>query len=237
MPANPLKTQETSDRIRDLVNAALKEKGMSGRQASLAVVGHDGLIRDIRAGRLPGLDKLLPLFDLLGLESYFGPPRETGVVEQVILDGADFSQIPLHEAYLAAGDGHLNGDAPVVGQLAFRKDWLKKIGVSPSKAVLARVHGDSMQPTMQPDDLVMIDRARNTVPVRARTANDRRPATIYALLHEGHARIKRIERPEEGLMMLVSDNPAYGPEILTGSRIEALNIIGKVMWWGHTNRE
>ncbi|WP_444667149.1 S24 family peptidase [Cereibacter changlensis] len=185
----------------------------------------------------PTLSRVQEICEALGLELYIGPKREAGVVESVVLDGADFSQIPLHEAYLAAGDGHLNGDAPIVGQLAFRKDWLNKIGVSPSKAVLARVHGDSMQPTMQPDDLVMIDRARNTVPVRARAANDRRPATIYALLHEGQARIKRIERPEEGLMMLISDNPAYGPEILTGSRIEALNIIGKVMWWGHTNRE
>ena len=229
------------DPILETIDEALRRRGLSDAAASKLAVGNYALIKNMRSARSDekryNFQALEKLAEVLGLECYFGPPRETGPVQQLMVDGEDFSQIPLHEAYLAAGDGHLNGDAPIVGQLAFRRDWLKKIGVSPSKAVLARVHGDSMQPTMQPDDLVMIDRARNTVPVRARAANDRRPATIYAMLHEGQARIKRIERPEEGLMMLVSDNPAYGPEILTGSRIEALNIIGKVMWWGHTNRE
>ena len=37
--------------------------------------------------------------------------------------------------------------------------------------------------------------------------------------------------------MLLSDNPAYSPEALTGQKAAPLNIIGKVVWWGHTNRK
>ncbi len=37
------------------------------------IVGHDGLIRDIRAGRLPSIDKLRALSDYFDLQLYFGP--------------------------------------------------------------------------------------------------------------------------------------------------------------------
>lgn len=53
--------------------------------------------------------------------------------------------------------------------------------------------------------------------------------------------MKRIERPEPDLIILLSDNPDCAPEALTGARATALHImlhiIGKVVWWGHTNRE
>lgn len=49
------------------VNVALKRKGLSARRASIDVVGHDGLIRDIRAGRIPSADRLLVLFQYLNI--------------------------------------------------------------------------------------------------------------------------------------------------------------------------
>lgn len=59
--------------IQSLVEKSLKEKGLSGRAVSLAVAGHDGLIKDIRAGRVPGIDRLKALFDYLGIEIQIGP--------------------------------------------------------------------------------------------------------------------------------------------------------------------
>jgi SOS-response transcriptional repressor LexA len=233
MQSNVLKTKETSERVRTLVEAALKAKGISGRQASLQIVGHDGLIRDIRAGRLPSIDKLEALFDLLGLEFYFGTVRDIGEGPPPP-DPADFAQVPLHEAALAAGSGAENGTERVVDYLAFRRDWLRKIGVAPSNAVLARAWGDSMQPCIWDGDMVLIDRARADVPVRVPGSVARSRSPIYAVLDEGRARLKRIERPEDGQVILLSDNPDYPPEF---ARIESLSIIGKVLWWGHTNRD
>lgn len=233
MQSNVLKTKETSERVRTLVEAALKAKGISGRQASLQIVGHDGLIRDIRAGRLPSIDKLEALFDLLGLEFYFGTVRDIGEGPSPP-DPADFAQVPLHEAALAAGSGAENGTERVVDYLAFRRDWLRKIGVAPSNAVLARAWGDSMQPCIWDGDMVLIDRARAEVPVRMPGSATRSRSPIYAVLDEGRARLKRIERPEDGQVILLSDNPDYPPEF---AKIESLSIIGKVLWWGHTNRD
>lgn len=184
-----------------------------------------------------GLNNAQQICEALGLELYIGPPRDTGPVEQVILDGQEFAQVPLHKASLAAGHGADNGTETIVDHLAFRRDWLKRIGVAASKAVLARAQGDSMQPSIHDGDLVLIDTSRREISIRSRTPSDQRPAPIYALLDGGGARVKRLEQPEPGIIMLLSDNPAFPPEILTGPKAAALNIIGKVMWWGHTNRD
>lgn len=94
-----------------------------------------------------------------------------------------------------------------------------------------------MLPGIHDGDLLLIDTARRDIAVRARRSTDLRPAPIYALLDGDQARIKRLERPEQGVVVLISDNAAFPPEVLTGAKIEALNIIGKVMWWGHTNTD
>lgn len=234
MQANPLKTKETSERIQALVEAGLKRKGMSGRKASMQIVGHDGLIRDIRAGRLPSIDKLEILFDLLDLELYFGPPRDTGAVPQIVLDGTEFAQVPVHGAALAAGNGIENASEERIGHMAFRRSWLKRIGVAASAAVLARADGESMAPTIHHGDMLLIDRARAEPPKVPRAATDTRPAQIYAVLDDGAARVKRIELVPGGTLALLSDNPNFAPEFRPSA---AVAIIGRVVWWGHTNKE
>ena len=60
---------------------------------------------------------------------------------------------------------------------------------------------------------------------------------VYAFAEGADARIKRIERPAEDQLILLSDNPEYAPEFRSGSQIEDMQIIGKVVWWGHTSKE
>lgn len=229
------------DPILAIIDEALTRKRLSDAAASKLAVGNYALIKNMRSARSDdkrySYQALERLAEVLGLECYFGPPRDTGPVETVILDGAEFAHVPLHQAALSAGAGAENGHESVIEHLAFRRDWLTRIGVSPSNAVLARAQGDSMSPCIHNEDLLLIDRSKNDAPVRPRTPADRRPSPIYAILQDGQARVKRIERPEQGLIMLLSDNPAYAPEVLSGPKIETLDIIGKVMWWGHTNRD
>ncbi|MGJ8586496.1 MAG: S24 family peptidase, partial [Marinosulfonomonas sp.] len=121
----------------------------------------------------------------------------------------------------------------IVDYLSFRRDWLRRIGTAPANAVLARVSGESMQPTIWAGDMVLVDRSKTVVPVRTSGSKKGRSA-IYAVLDDGHARVKRIERPSEDQILLLSDNPDYTPEF---ADTKTLTIIGKVMWWGHTNRD
>ncbi|ALF02142.1 S24 family peptidase [Salipiger abyssi] len=180
----------------------------------------------------PTLAKVADVCAALGLEIYIGPPRETGMPPPPPPEGA-FANVPLHEASLAAGAGWENGTEEIVDYLAFRRDWLRRIGVAPTNAALARVAGDSMQPTIWAGDMVLIDTTRTEVAIRGGTSSRRR-SPIYAILDDGAARVKRIERPREDQVILLSDNPDHGPEF---TDVQTLSIIGKVMWWGHTSKE
>lgn len=162
------------------------------------------------------------------------PPMMLQSISEQLSDPAEFAPIPVYSAKLAAGDGATNDGAQIIDHLAFRRDWLKDIGVSPQSAVIARATGDSMMPTLQHGDALLIDRARADPPAKVRADGDTRPAQIYALVDDGHARVKRLELASPGTLILLSDNPAHAPEFRP---VAAVSIIGRVMWWGHTNRE
>lgn len=196
-----------------------------------------GVVRNDDKRAIPNVEKAARISKALGLDFYFGPPRESGPIVQVTLDGAEYASIALHEASLSAGPGITNGGSNIIDHLAFRRDWLTRLGVNAGQACLARVIGDSMFPTLSPNDMVLIDTRHKEPPIRARGDKDKRRSSIYAFVQDGEARVKRIERPEPDLIILLSDNPDCAPEALTGARATALHIIGKVVWWGHTNRE
>ncbi|MBW6495806.1 MAG: S24 family peptidase [Burkholderiaceae bacterium] len=228
------------DPILETIDTALKRKGLTDAAASKLAVGHPSLIKNLRMPRagekrynFPALAKLAEVLDL---ELYFGPRREADPIEQVILSSKAYVPIALHAAELAAGAGAENGDAEVIDYLVFRRDWLRKIGVPAASARLARVRGESMLPTLSPGDMVMIDTARTTVPVRPRQPERPLRADLYAVFESGGARVKRVEHSTPGELWLHSDNTALRlpPERRTGFDAEQLGIIGKVVWWGHT---
>lgn len=148
---------------------------------------------------------------------------------------AAFAAIPLYAATLAAGGGSLNEDEAVIGQLAFRRDWLRRIGVAPASAVLARARGESMSPTIRDGDMLLIDRARASPPDKLRAPKDTRPPYIYALLDpDGAARVKRLELVSPGFLAILSDNHEHPPETRPARDV---SIIGKVVWWGRTVKD
>jgi phage repressor protein C with HTH and peptisase S24 domain len=153
---------------------------------------------------------------------------------QIAYRGIDFTIVPLHEAWLSAGAGRANGGANIIQHLAFRSDWLMRTAADASRCCLARVAGDSMLPTLCPGDMVLIDPAAPPPAVRKRTPKDTRPAPIWAILDNNEARVKRIERPADDALVILSDNPAVMPEWRIGPQAATVQLIGKVLWWGHT---
>ena len=174
------------------------------------------------------------------IDKKYGPifemARKAAAIEAAVdaTFGPQYIPIPVYDAFLAAGNGHLNDTAAVTGSLAFRKDWLNDMGLSRDSAVIATASGDSMEPTIHNGDMLLIDLDRTSVPARAREAGDTRPSGIYAVLDDGAARVKRVELAAPGTFALLSDNPAFPVEFRPS---ESMSIIGRVVWWGHTNRE
>ena len=107
--------------------------------------------------------------------------------------------------------------------MAFRIKWLRELDVSPSNAVLVKVTGDSMEPTLQSGDLVLIDKGRRQV----------RTGRVYAFSEGQDARVKRLERLDTETLALRSDNPLHPLELRRGNDINMVKVIGQVMWSGH----
>ena len=230
----------TEDLFR-LLEDRRQQLGLSQSEVGRRSLGQsDGsAIQNIRRGSSPTFENLQRICDVLGLRVNIEPiisqleapsPVDTAARES---DDA-FSPIPILDVALAAGNGHLNEHETVISHLAFRVDWLRGLGLSASNAVVARALGESMAPTIYDGDMVLIDRARAAPPMHSRAAKDTRPAPIYAILDGNGARIKRLAMSSPGVLALLSDNPEFPPDF---QPVDQVHVIGRVMWWGHTNRE
>lgn len=147
--------------------------------------------------------------------------RHTG--ENLPPDGVQPIFIPKVQARLSAGSGSLEVDADVDGFFAFRSSWIRKKGC-PSKMVLMTVSGDSMSPTIENGDMVLINQGLKDVIAGG----------IYAVGVDDSILVKRLDK-KPGKIVLISDNrEAYAPmELsLTDETVQdSLRIIGRVLWW------
>lgn len=221
MLLNDERSKDFSSRLTRVVDAALKRRGISARQASIQVVGHDGLVRDIRAGRLPSPDKLEALFEFLEVDFQLGKSSEpTAVVTySALASETDFARIRRYDVHLSGGAGAFNGGDEIMAPIAFRKAWFRRHGLTPESCCIVGVRGDSMEPKLFDGDLVLLD-------VRQADLVDR---AIYGIVDlDGEARVKRIEAIEGGYL-LRSENPYFKTELRLGDDAKRLKFIGRVV--------
>lgn len=184
------------------------------------------VLRGAKKSETP-LNRAMEICEALGLELYFGPRRspDASPPPPIAVDGEDFTTIKRVAAEASAGPGALNGDAEVVGSLAFRKDWLRDRGVKPEKALLVTVTGESMKPSIHPGDLVLLDLCRTEI------VNGQ----LYIFNDaDGATRLKRLHRLGHQTLALVSDNPDHPPELRNGPDAERVRIVGRIVWSGHS---
>ena len=70
------------------VERAVRARGWSARQASMKAVGTPELIRSMRRGRVPSVERVEALCRVLDLEFYIGPPRDERPVDTERLERA-----------------------------------------------------------------------------------------------------------------------------------------------------
>ncbi len=155
------------------------------------------------------------------------PPVKTLPVEQVAAlpaaQHADFVFVPRYEVAASMGNGAAIHSELIVDYLAFREDWVRTVlCLNPKNLILINSYGDSMEPTLKSNDLLLIDRG----------SSDARHDDIYAFSVNGELRVKRIQFKMNGSVVIRSDNPQYDSDILTSDEVESLRIIGRVVWFG-----
>jgi phage repressor protein C with HTH and peptisase S24 domain len=136
-----------------------------------------------------------------------------------------YSYVPLYDVRASAGHGAVVDQELVVDSLAFKSDWIRMtLGATPSDLYLIKVEGESMEPTLRPGDVILVDhRAAASVPRDG----------IYVLRMDSSLLVKRLQRLPGGVVKVTSDNPAYEPFVIQReTSADDLVIIGRVVWCG-----
>jgi phage repressor protein C with HTH and peptisase S24 domain len=106
----------------------------------------------------------------------------------------------------------------IVDYLAFKKEWVQsRLNAEPRNLLLIEAIGDSMAPTLEDSDLLLVDLAE------PRFRHD----GIYVVRRDNELAVKRIQRRPDGAFNIISDNPAYQASVVAS---DSVHIIGRVIW-------
>ena len=138
--------------------------------------------------------------------------------------GEDFAMVSRMDLSVSAGTGLVTVEGAAGESLAFSRRWLLMNRINSDLAVLVRVRGDSMAPGIADGALVLVHLPEMSLAVEG----------VYAFTRGDSAFIKRlvpVARNKDGrpsALVILSDNPAYPPESLSGSEMNSIRIVGRV---------
>ncbi|MBN2427239.1 MAG: LexA family transcriptional regulator [Deltaproteobacteria bacterium] len=136
------------------------------------------------------------------------------------LDSAhDFTLVPRFSIRVGEGDS-LSSDQ-IVDHLAFKKGWLKVIGLDEKELFLTTSRGDSMEPFIPDGALLLVDQRRK-MPTDG----------VFLLLLEGELIPRRLQRDMDGGVWIRCDNDRYPPLKVEKDQLQCLRILGRVVWLG-----
>lgn len=124
----------------------------------------------------------------------------------------------------AMGDGAALEEYPDVTLVPFNLGFISQLTRAPlERLFLATGHGDSMEPTLLKNDLILIDTTET---------NLRMGDQIWALEYAGAGyikRLRRVRRDGEDRILILSDNDRVPSEEAHPADV---HIVGKVVWIG-----
>lgn len=134
-----------------------------------------------------------------------------------------FAMIPRYDVSASAGHGAVAIIENILDYTPFRTDWLRDMRLQCEHLGLIYVEGDSMQPTLQPNDMLLVD-MRNHETLNANA--------LYVLNIDGCLFVKRLQKMISGAVKVISDNPQYETEVVQPGMLEQLIVVGRVVWVG-----
>lgn len=153
-----------------------------------------------------------------------GVPANALVAKQTRIEyQSESCDIPLLAAHASMGNGNENHDADlVIDVLRITKSWVSKTLNSVTRLNNLRfIHaiGDSMAPTFNDGDILLVDTGVNNV------TSD----SVYVLDAHNRLFIKRVRRRIDGTFEISSDNPSVKTvDVLNGNN--EVMVKGRVVW-------
>lgn len=170
--------------------------------------------------------------DRARIAAYLGVPEAMlgGPVQRIAtparVRGPGMVLVPKLAIGASAGAGaSVDGEA-VEGEVAFDPKWLRDLGADPRALSIIRVEGDSMAPTLDDGDDILVDGGDAAARLRD---------GIYVLRMDDVLMVKRVARaPGQGRISVISDNPHYRSwdDLPMGS----VQLVGRVVWTGRRVR-
>ena len=146
-------------------------------------------------------------------EGAFIPPSPEEIAQQMGL-------MKIEEIDLGIGMGAAYLDEAPINSIArwMPEDWVRQFTNAPAtRLTIARPRGDSMYPTINDRDIVIIDRSRQAI--------DEQEA-IWALSYGGLGTIKRVRAMPDGSYKLMADNPHVREETAVDGE---MFVIGRIV--------
>ncbi|BBT05126.1 transcriptional regulator [Aeromonas hydrophila] len=193
-----------------------------------------GLRRYLYEGTIPPVDRALKLAQAGGVSFEWlvfgiGEQAKSNQVasNDLIADKTssyqpgEFTTIPAYQVFASAGHGATITDEPLAEPMAFRSDWLRREGFDPAKMAVIRAKGDSMEPTINDGDVILV-----------RLKNGEAPRDgLYVLRLSDGLFVKRLQF-DLGGVRIISDNPLYKSRDLSKEELAELDLVGRVVWAG-----
>jgi phage repressor protein C with HTH and peptisase S24 domain len=150
-------------------------------------------------------------------ETLLGAPADSATAPSGLVS------VESHPVMVSAGPGAIVSQEAGKPCFAFDEQWLKRMTASnPSELSIVRVQGDSMAPTLNDGDDILVDLG---------DSHERLRDGIYVLRVDDAVVVKRLALDPTGKRLAVqSDNPAY-PDWPDRS-VAQLKVIGRVIWSG-----
>lgn len=154
-----------------------------------------------------------------------------GTTEQWILFGGDKEEIndsiisvPVIDVKASAGHGLMVFEEQIVKNIELDKDWLRSNChfSCANKLSVITASGDSMHPTIDNGDFLLVDEGVNTI----------RTDSIYVAVVNDSLYVKRFQKTPRNTLLMISDNSAYERFELDPNR-DDVRVIGKVIYHWH----
>lgn len=145
-------------------------------------------------------------------------PPESQCVARQSARRDEYVFVPRYDVRVPTARGGAIKSQQIVDSLAFKADWVRsRLATDPRNLLLIEAAGDSMSPTLEDSDLLLVDLGE------PRFKHD----GIYVLRHNGSLVVKRLQRRLDGKLTIKSDNPAYEPQVVAA---ESVRVIGRAIW-------
>ena len=175
-----------------------------------------------RGASRPSMVYLQHLYDELRIDLNWLLTGEQGDGQAVVAkpSSSELVYAPMFDVQASAGFGAEVLSEDIEDYFAFDKNWLsRQLGVATDQLAFVSIRGDSMLPTLNEGDHVLVDMSKKSL-----SQND-----LFLLHTEQGLMAKRLNKHNDGIEV-VSDNPQYQNWLITQDNQSMNQIVGKIVW-------